>query len=349
MKNKTKLILILFFCITIIFAQVGEPVFFPDWWYSSPSDTDIFFYGYGESSDRELAEEIARAEAYDRLVMFINGFIRAWWANPESFVEDQDYTSQSRMSVQYNEIVGNATIRGSNFTKGATYQLQNLMYEAFYQLSLPLDILNEIMAEAVIEVEDLRRQEITESIRNAIREMVGQTIEIAILDYIEQIVEETPPLPEPKQAIEEPISPILHRTEPKPTTINIQYRAPLDRLDVSSPFGMRRHPIQGVMLNHNGIDFRATTGTPVYALQDGVVFNARNEPKGYGLVVRIRHDNGDISLYAHLTGISVLNGEKVKQGDIIGFVGSTGASTGPHLHFGYSVNNIWVNLLDKIR
>ena len=349
MKN---IILILLFCSTLLYAQVYEAVFYPEWWHSSPTEEDIFFYGYGESSDRELAEEIARAETYDRLVMFINGFIKAWWDNPESFINDMDFVSQSRMTEQYVEIVGSATIRGSHFTRQEIYLLENGSYEAFFQLSMPQEILNEIMTEAVIEVEDIRRQEITQDIRNSIREMIDQAVEIALLDYEEEVLNTEPetvhqpePVTPPQQTTEQPVPPIVTPT----TTIEFHYKAPLDRLSVSSPFGMRMHPIRRVMLNHNGIDFRATTGTPVYAVSGGVVFNARNEAKGYGLVVRIRHDNGNVSLYAHLSSMNVRNGERVNQGDVVGLVGSTGASTGPHLHFGYRIDNVWIDLLDKIR
>jgi len=348
-----KNILIILFCGALLYAQVFEPVFYPDWWHSSPTEEDIFFYGFGESSDREIAEEVARAEAYDRLVMFINGFIRAWWDNPESFISDQNNVSQSMMSEQYIKILGSARIRASHFTKREIYQLENGMYEAFFQLVLPHKILNEIMSEAVIEVEDLRRQEITQDIRNTIREMIEQAVEIAILDYEEEALSAVPSVPIEDEEPES-IPPVEPDIPPVQSIVPIdkssaQYKAPLDRLIVSSPFGMRMHPIKKIMLNHNGIDFRASTGTPVYAVSSGVVFNARNEARGYGLVVRIRHDNGNVSLYAHLSSMNVRNGERVKQGDVIGLVGSTGASTGPHLHFGYRVNNVWVDLLDKIQ
>jgi murein DD-endopeptidase MepM/ murein hydrolase activator NlpD len=203
------------------------------------------------------------------------------------------------------------------------------------------------MTEAVIDVEDLRRQEITAGIRNAIREMIEQAVEIAILDYQEEILTI---VPEPISQ-QEPITPTQPQqpTKATTTTVELQYTAPLRRPVVSSPFGMRMHPIRRVMQNHNGIDFRASTGTPVYAVSCGVVFNARNESKGYGLVVRIRHENENVSLYAHLSRMDVKNGQRVNKGDVIGLVGSTGGSTGPHLHFGYRVNNIWVDPIDKIQ
>ena len=101
---------------------------------------------------------------------------------------------------------------------------------------------------------------------------------------------------------------------------------------VSSRYGMRRHPILGYRRMHGGVDFRARHGTPIYAASDGVVnFAARNG--GLGNFVRIRHEGGLSTGYAHMSRIGVRNGESVRRGQVIGYVGSTGLSTGPHLHY----------------
>ncbi|HEY4539387.1 MAG TPA: peptidoglycan DD-metalloendopeptidase family protein [Faecalibacter sp.] len=101
---------------------------------------------------------------------------------------------------------------------------------------------------------------------------------------------------------------------------------------VASGYGSRFHPILKVNKMHNGLDFAASTGTPIYATGDGTVkmagFNS-----GYGNVVVIRHSNGYETLYAHMSRLKARNGAKVKRGDVIGYVGSTGLSTGPHLHY----------------
>ncbi|GAW41745.1 Murein DD-endopeptidase MepM [Brevundimonas sp. SH203] len=103
---------------------------------------------------------------------------------------------------------------------------------------------------------------------------------------------------------------------------------------VSSTFGFRTHPISGYKKMHQGIDFAATTGTPVVAPADGVVVEARRWG-GYGNWLRIRHNNGLESGYGHLSryGSGVRAGQRVSQGQIVAYVGSTGASTGPHLHY----------------
>lgn len=119
-------------------------------------------------------------------------------------------------------------------------------------------------------------------------------------------------------------------------------KTPIDGARMSSGFGMRRHPVLGYNKMHKGIDFAAPTGTPIYAAGDGVVKKAgRNS--SYGNYVRIRH-RGDLdTAYAHMSRIAVKPGERVKQGEIIGYVGTTGRSTGPHLHYEVLVAGRHVN------
>lgn len=108
---------------------------------------------------------------------------------------------------------------------------------------------------------------------------------------------------------------------------------------ISSRFNpRRRHPISGRIRPHNGTDYAAPTGTPIYAASDGVVRTARYNG-GYGNVVYIDHSEGVQTRYAHMHGISVKRGQRVTKGQIIGTVGTTGASTGPHLHYEYWVNS----------
>ena len=110
-----------------------------------------------------------------------------------------------------------------------------------------------------------------------------------------------------------------------------------------SPFGYRMHPIRHVVRMHTGIDLTAPTGTPVYASGDGVIVRADANASGYGNHIRISHGYGYITLYGHLSKINVKVGQKVKRGDIIGLVGSTGLSTSPHLHYEVRINNKPVN------
>jgi murein DD-endopeptidase MepM/ murein hydrolase activator NlpD len=121
--------------------------------------------------------------------------------------------------------------------------------------------------------------------------------------------------------------------------------APVSFRRISSGFsGARLHPILGIVRRHEGMDFAADPGTPVMAAGDGVV--ARSEwTGGYGNLIELRHANGIVTRYGHLRdfaeGISA--GRRVSQGDVIGYVGSTGLATGPHLHYEFRVNGVSVD------
>ena len=111
-------------------------------------------------------------------------------------------------------------------------------------------------------------------------------------------------------------------------------KTPIDGARLSSSYGMRKHPISGYNKMHKGVDFAAPRGTPIYAAGNGVVeFVGRNG--GYGKYIRLRHNNSYKTAYAHLSKYKkgLHKGYRVNQGDIIGYVGSTGRSTGPHLHY----------------
>jgi len=112
---------------------------------------------------------------------------------------------------------------------------------------------------------------------------------------------------------------------------------------IASGFGYRIHPIYKTLRMHTGIDFSAPIGTPIYATGDGVVERLKGKMTGYGKVMIIDHGYGYESLYAHMSKIIVKPGEKVKRGQLIGYVGNTGRSTGPHLHYEIRKNGKPVN------
>ncbi|WP_414620834.1 M23 family metallopeptidase [Calothrix sp. CCY 0018] len=113
-------------------------------------------------------------------------------------------------------------------------------------------------------------------------------------------------------------------------------------LPTTSGFGWRIHPLTGLRKFHSGIDFGAPKGTPIYAYQAGEIKLASRKG-GYGKTVIINHGAGFSTLYAHASKIIVRKGERVASGQMIGRIGSTGFSTGPHLHFEVRVNNKPVN------
>jgi len=124
---------------------------------------------------------------------------------------------------------------------------------------------------------------------------------------------------------------------------------PLRHVRITSSFSHRRyHPILKRYRPHHGTDFGARRGTPLLAVNSGkVTFSGRKG--GYGKVVKIKHPGGYESLYAHQSRIRVKRGQRVKKGQIIGYVGSTGRSTGPHLHFGMKKNGRWINPMQVLR
>ncbi len=115
---------------------------------------------------------------------------------------------------------------------------------------------------------------------------------------------------------------------------------------MASGFGYRSDPFTKIRKFHNGMDFSAKSGTPIYATGDGIVKKADGTVSGFGNHVEINHGYGYMTLYAHLSKYKVRAGQKVKRGDIIGFVGSTGRSEAPHLHYEVHKNGEVVNPLN---
>ncbi len=126
--------------------------------------------------------------------------------------------------------------------------------------------------------------------------------------------------------------------------VSIPSRTPLEGLKLTSNFGMRTHPVLGGARAHKGIDLGAPVGTPIYATADGRVGKAAWFG-GYGLYVQLEHGNALETRYGHMSRLNVAEGQSVRKGDVIGFVGSTGRSTGPHLHYEVRVNGAAVNPL----
>ena len=128
----------------------------------------------------------------------------------------------------------------------------------------------------------------------------------------------------------------------------ISWKIPINYTAFTSPFGWRIHPIYGTRKFHYGVDLAAPTGRPIYATRSGTVDTASyNGSAGY--YVQINHGDGFRSIYMHMTHYVVSSGQHVSQGQVIGYCGSTGGSTGPHLHFGISYNGSYVNPANYIR
>ena len=124
--------------------------------------------------------------------------------------------------------------------------------------------------------------------------------------------------------------------------ISIPSQMPLQGAVLTSDYGMRTHPVLKRRARHHGVDLAAPTGTPVYATADGLVGQAERFST-YGLYIRLDHGANLETRYAHLSKLAVAEGETVRKGDIIGYVGSTGRSTGPHLHYEVRIDGVAVN------
>ena len=143
---------------------------------------------------------------------------------------------------------------------------------------------------------------------------------------------------EPTQAPTEAPKP----TEPPSSSSGESWMVPCSYRQLSSPFGERESPTAGASSNHQGIDLAGPEGTPIYATRSGVVTVNRSS-KSAGNYVTIKHDNTYSSIYMHLSRSVVKKGQTVKQGELIGYMGSTGVVTGTHLHFGIIKNGSYVN------
>ena len=124
--------------------------------------------------------------------------------------------------------------------------------------------------------------------------------------------------------------------------VSIPSRMPLENARMTSDYGDRTHPVLKRRMGHKGVDLAASTGTPIYATADGVVSKAEFY-SSYGNFVSIEHGARIQTRYAHMSRIAVADGSFVQKGDLIGYVGSTGRSTGPHLHYEVRIDGEAVN------
>ena len=126
------------------------------------------------------------------------------------------------------------------------------------------------------------------------------------------------------------------------TSVAVPSRTPLDNYRTSSSYGLRTHPVLGGLRGHKGVDMAAPSGTPIYATADGMVSKAEWF-SSYGNFIAIAHGAELETRFGHLSRMAVSAGQRVRKGDLIGYVGSTGRSTGPHLHYEVRVAGLAVD------
>jgi len=175
------------------------------------------------------------------------------------------------------------------------------------------------------------------------KEIANKKSEYDKAKYQEWLATSVPPTTKPKK----PSSSSGGSTSTS-TVGGISWKVPIRYTAFTSPFGWRKHPIYGTRKFHYGVDLAAPSGTPIYATRSGTVDTASYH-SSMGNYVQINHGDGYRSIYMHMTRYTVRAGQHVSQGQVIGYCGSTGASTGPHLHFGISYNGTYVNPANYIR
>lgn len=126
------------------------------------------------------------------------------------------------------------------------------------------------------------------------------------------------------------------------TAVAVPSINPVEVMAFSSGFGYRHAPTKGASTNHKGIDIPGPIGTPIHATADGIVGRAQ-WVNGYGKYIELEHGNAVETRYGHMSALNVVAGQHVKQGDVIGYMGSTGRSTGSHLHYEVRINGVAVN------
>jgi len=144
------------------------------------------------------------------------------------------------------------------------------------------------------------------------------------------------------------VPPVTETPAPEIPESDSEWVTPVPYYTLTSPFGMRLHPILGIYRMHNGVDLACAAGTPIYASRGGLVEVAGYQADGAGNYIQLNHGDGFRSIYMHMTNYIVKQGAYVAPGQIIGYVGNTGLSKGNHLHFGISYNGTYVNPMEYI-
>ena len=203
------------------------------------------------------------------------------------------------------------------------------------------ELLSQLVGKGM-EFEDYMLEAEDEEARLA-KEIANKKTEYDKAKYREWLATSVPPTTKPKKP---------SYTGGSSTVVNtvggVSWKTPITYRAFTSAYGWRIHPVYGYRKFHYGVDLAAPSGTPIYATRGGVVDTASYNGSA-GNDVQINHGDGYRSIYMHMTRYVVKVGQNVTQGQVIGYCGSTGASTGPHLHFGISYNGSYVNPANYIR
>ena len=214
------------------------------------------------------------------------------------------------------------------------------------QLAQKREEADKLLAELVakgMEFEEMMEESEAEQAQLA-KDIANKKDEYDKAKYQEWLATSVPPTTKPKP----PASGGSSGSTGSNTVGGISWKVPIKYTAFTSPYGWRTHPISGTRKFHYGVDLAAPTGRPIYATRSGTVDTAAYGSSA-GYYVQINHGDGYKSIYMHMTHYIVKRGQHVTQGQVIGYCGSTGGSTGPHLHFGISYRGSYVNPANYIR
>lgn len=220
------------------------------------------------------------------------------------------------------------------------------------QLLVQYELLNKQLGELEGVLADVRRRDdniyrvileadpLPESMRqagvggiNRYRDLAGYANSDLVMETTKRLDLLTRQLVVQSRSLDEVGALVLRKQEMLASIPAVQPIANDDLTQTASGFGWRMHPIHKIMKFHAGMDFTAKTGTPIHASGDGVVEYAEYGTNGYGMHVIVDHGFDYQTLYAHMSKLEVHKGQRVKRGDVLGLVGNTGLSVGPHLHY----------------
>lgn len=220
------------------------------------------------------------------------------------------------------------------------------------QLLVQYELLNKQLGELEGVLADVRRRDdniyrvileadpLPESMRqagvggiNRYRDLAGYANSDLVMETTKRLDLLTRQLVVQSRSLDEVGALVLRKQEMLASIPAVQPIANDDLTQTASGFGWRMHPIHKIMKFHAGMDFTAKTGTPIHASGDGVVVYAEYGTNGYGMHVIVDHGFDYETLYAHMSKLEVHKGQRVKRGDVLGLVGNTGLSVGPHLHY----------------
>ena len=224
--------------------------------------------------------------------------------------------------------------------------IQNSLYKTAEAMGLPTEVLIKLIRIFSYDVDfqrDIRKGDEFEALYEVYTDEDGEMVKGSALLYASMTLSGTK-LPLFKYALTDGFTDYFD--EDGQSARKALMRTPIDGARLTSSYGKRKHPTLGYSKMHRGVDFGAPKGTPVFAAGDGIIEEATRNG-AYGKYVRLRHGTKYQTAYAHLSKFAkgIQRGKRVRQGQTIGYVGSTGRSTGPHLHYEVLVNRKQVNPL----